>query len=390
MHHRGIALPHIQPKIFDIYSDSVSIRLPCSAINSVAYGGCIHYLDEFDDVQATKCFGMPEKQIPSINGAWSSWEDRYHCSAPCSLSLISRSIVEHPNVDYLNGKSDWSFQRRTCSNPHRLGKGADCHPDKQITSNSMVEYDISQETCESPWQLAMNNIQTINKSEKDLNCECGCSRTGAEGGAIFSPAPWQCKNDDLKWEFECEDCEFMLLDVHYYGIGANEGVFITELKASKNETFKIDSTGSTQHIVQKGIITYKRSENSVGCGFALKVVFNRPLIIPIAGPKNSEIVEEKAEANIGMWGILVCAGFIILLIIASVFNCRSSDKEGNNPVSTSPDFQQYSQVDIVSNTSPTKLRPTAACFSLAQQQLRLMKAEGKNTGYYLYCIIIHY
>lgn len=380
MHHRGHPLPHIKAKIFDIYSDAVSITVPCSSINTMAHGVCVHYLDEFNEVQASKCFGLPNKPTPSIDGKWSPWEDEMRCKAPCSLTMFSTNIIDSKSVDYINGKSEWSFRRRTCSNPNRLGKGAPCHADK-LTSNNRVEFNVRQESCENPWQLAQSNIDNVSNIY-DNNCECGCSRMGPDGGVIFSPAPWRCNADELVWSFECENCDYLVLDVLYYGISEAEAVYITEQK-SKNETFKIDSVGLTQHSTPRAVISYKRHASNVGCGFALKISFNKPLILPTEDPNGVLLTaEESVAANFGIWGILLCTGFLLLLIVASIFNCRNSNKdsEKHNPTEVpNAEFEQYTEIDI-SNNSPTKVRPTAACFSLAQQQLRLMKAEGRNEG----------
>ena len=379
MHHRGHALQHVKPAVFDIYSDAVLTRIPCSSISPLAHGACVHYVDEFDAIQASKCFGLPNKVAPAIDGAWSSWEDEMRCSAPCSLAMLGqRNTIDPLSVDYINGQSVWSFRRRTCSNPNRLGKGAPCHPEK-VTSNKRVEFNVKSDSCANPWQLAHSNSEE--------NCECGCHRFGHEGGVIFSPAPWKCRKDKLVWTFECKDCSYLILDVLHHSIAPDEAVYITEQKA-KNETFKIDSKGVTQHDTQRATIIYDR--NDLGCGFALKISFNKPLVIPRNDSKSEFLApDESVAANFGVWGILLCSGFLLLLIIASIFNCRNGEKESekHNPT-TLPrqDFEQYTDVNNIN--SPTKVRPNAACFSLAQQQLRLMKQEGRNEGKDIIIIII--
>ena len=379
MHHRGHPLAHIRPKIFDIQSDSVSIRIPCSSINSMAHGVCVHYIDEFKEIQASKCFGLPNKPNPSIDGRWSAWDDEMRCAAPCALTLPVRnrdSALNTQSIDFINGKSEWNFNRRTCSNPNQLGKGAPCNAENPNTSTKMAEFNVSQESqCKNPWEL----------SRESDGCECGCNFS-SDGGVIYSPAPWRCTSDKIVWTFDCDDCDYLVLEVLYHGIAEAEAVEITEQNA-RNDTYKIDSIGLTQHFTKRATITYRRnSANAVGCGFALKITTaSDKLLIPkselTTGSGNLTETEISVAANFGIWGILLCTGFILLIIIASIFNCRNGEKEPEkNPVqSSNGDFDKYTDINNI-NSSPTKIRPTAACFSLAQQQLRLMKAEGRNDG----------
>ena len=381
MHHRGHPMAHLQPKEFSIFSDGVSVSVPCSAISAQSHGVCVHYIDEFNEIQASKCFGLPDRPIPNISGKWSSWEPPRVCQSPCSLIMLGNSRVD-VNVDYINGQSEWSFRQRTCSNPHQLGKGKECMGNN-LTSNGDSDFEIFEENkvCDSPWKLATNS--------EIPNFECGTVNPQTTGGVIFSPAPWRCdRENEVSWVFECENCDYFVLDVLHFGTTSAEGLYITEMKPRKNETFKIDSVGVTQHQTQRAKITFKRDNYDIGCGFALKISFNEPMVIPSYRNSDRNLTgsdqDDSVAANFGLWGILLCSGFLLVLVVASIFNCRSDgkdDQKSHDPAVVSrAEFEQYDSISQIPSGSPTKIRPNAACFSLAQQQLRLMKAEGKHEG----------
>ena len=239
--------------------------------------------------------------------------------------------------------------------------------------------------------MSRSIIQTENES-----CECGCKKTiGSNVAAIFSPAPWRCppKNgqDEIKWEFECDDCDSIFLHVLHFDLDPSEKLFIHE---DDTKVYKISELGSTQHQTRKVTIRYVRGEMP-GCGFGLRLSFQRVLFIPTQASPRSEILDENnlednTAANLGLWGILVCSGFLMLLVVASIFNCRSTS--GGNPeltVTEKPNSSTQDTEIIMDdsfnrsiNRSPQKIKPNAACYSLAQHQLRMMKQDGTVSGKY--------
>ena len=377
-------------KIYDISSRSMSIRLPCSDIHQSAHGACIYYENEFGQVQATKCFAMGEKPTPDVDGNWSPWEGKLECSAPCSLNGLADETYP---IDQSNtALSNWSFRTRQCSNPSTMGQGQTCQTKSQTTLGSW-EFDVDQNSCRNPWQLSRSIIQTENES-----CECGCKKTiGSNVAAIFSPAPWRCPpkdgQDEIKWEFECEECDSIFLHVLHFDLDPSEKLFIHE---DDTKVYKISELGSTQHQTRKVTIRYVRGEMP-GCGFGLRLSFQRVLFIPTQAAPRSEILDENSledntAANLGLWGILVCSGFLMLLVIASIFNCRSTSSGNPELTVTEKPNSSTQDTEIIMddsfnrsiNRSPQKIKPNAACYSLAQHQLRMMKQDGTVSGkYYL-------
>ena len=366
----------LEEKRFDLSPRDLSIRLPCSDIHKSAHGACLQYVNEFDQVQASTCFSMKNKPTPTIDGSWSGWNEKSTCSAPCLLNSLSDDVVSNTME---RTKSSWTFERRECSNPLTLGSGKSCKTSTNYSSNNF-EYKISQSSCKNPWQLA--------RSIGDLgqNNECGSNMiiTNLNVIALFSPAPWRCgSKNQLSWMFQCNDCDSISLHVLHMDLDSSESIYIHE---SEDEMYRIDDVGSTQHHTKYVKIRYERGKRP-GCGFAFRLSFNRAIVIPtqsspISDEKDISEVEFTTEANLGLWGILVCSGFLLLLVVASIVNCRAGTDNtslpGEKPHSSTQDTEII--MDESFNKSPQKIKPTAASFALAQHQLRLMKQEGQSTG----------
>lgn len=376
----------LSPKVFELSSHSTTIRLKCKDIHHAAHGACLHYLDEFDQVQASLCFALPGKPTPPVNGEWSRWTESRQCSAPCDLAGLG-------DANYLStsqGLSKWSVKQRKCANPVPLGAGDRCNTQTpQVISNVenvQVEFEIEQESCRNPWQLARQIILTESGSE---SCECGCEKDiGSSALAIFSPAPWRCHESQLNWNLKCSNCDAIIMHVLHYDLDETEGLFIHE---SEEKVFRIDSVGSTQHQTKSVRIRYERPGHQVGCGFAIRLALSQALSIPASPTQRSEyqdlaIMEEgSTSANFGLWGILVCSGFLIILLVASIMNCRSSGSEGEVAEKhTEKVYSSTQETDVMLDDSfsrsPTKIKPNAATYSLAQHQLRLMKQGGQVSG----------
>ena len=394
----------LTPKIFDLTPHSNTIRLKCKDIHHAAHGACLHYLDEFGATQATLCFALPGKPTPPIDGQWTRWGDERKCTAPCDLAGLGD--VTYTSAG-LNDQSEWTVKQRQCASPAALGNGRKCNTQTTQVANDVnkvqVEYSVDQSSCRNPWQLARQIVVTESGSE---SCECGCTKqVDSAAIAIFSPAPWRCRDSssELNWTFECKDCDSIIMHVLHFDLDESEQLFIHE---SEDKIFRIDSIGSTQHQTKTVKIRYQLPGRQSGCGFAIRLAFSQSLLIPNnshggAGdqlPITDLALSEDTAANLGLWGILVCSGFLIILLVASIMNCRSSnsgeneaiDKHHHHHVVTSHDkvYSSTQETDVMLDESfsrsPTKIKPNAATYSLAQHQLRLMKQGGQVSGMFLW------
>ena len=379
-------------KIFDLTPHSNTIRLKCRDIHHAAHGACLHYLDEFGQVQTTLCFALPGKPTPPIDGQWARWGERRQCRAPCDLARLGDVTYTSTNDQ---DQSEWSVKQRSCANPAVLGTGRKCNTQTtQVASNVdnvQIEYDVEQSSCRNPWQLARQIIVTESGTE---SCECGCDKEVDDAAvAIFSPAPWRCQKSVLEWKFKCVNCDSIIMHVLHFDLDESEQLFIHE---SEDKVFRIDTVGSTQHQTKTVQIRYERPGHQVGCGFAIRLAFSQALFIPnnnnrdnYQDPDLLPITDttEGTAANVGLWGILVCSGFLIILLVASIMNCRSSNNNDDSEIITKVNDQVYSStqetdvmLDESFSRSPTKIKPNAATYSLAQHQLRLMKQGGQVSG----------
>ena len=186
--------------------------------------------------------------------------------------------------------STWSFRQRRCSSPLALGDGKRCtalnaetasvtnignssfgelYGDELSVISQHAEYDVAEEGCRHPWQLARES--PIALSDQHENCECGCDRTvDSRALAVFSPAPWKCSEPILTWKFTCNDCDTTILHVLHLDLDPTEGVYISE----NDKQYRITQIGSTHHPVKQVTISYVRSARP-GCGFAMRLAFNR-------------------------------------------------------------------------------------------------------------------
>ena len=192
---------------------------------------------------------------------------------------------------------------------------------------------------------------------------------------------------------QCKNCDAISLHVLHLDLHPSEGIFIHEnIEASSDEKiYRITDIASTQHQTKTVKIRYQTG-NFPGCGFAFRLSFNRALMIPTVAQTDRLKLESESdiegtdnfttEANLGLWGILICSGFMLLLIVASIINCRSgsdSNEKDEKPHSSTQETEII--MDESLNRSPQKIKPNAASFALAQHQLRLMK-QGQSTGEY--------
>ena len=281
--------------------------------------------------------------------------------------------------------TEWSFSTRSCSNPTPLGLGAQCSSDSQ-TGTGLIDFAVKdRQLCPSPWDMS--------RKQEEENCECGCSKIGPEGGFVYSPAPWRCQEkpeNKLQWDFECADCESLVIEVVHLDDEVQEELFFVNHESS--DDLKINGLGRFAHHQERNAsIVFNRNPALVSCGFAIRISFvqkveNSNLQTPprISMPRQFSENEEEGP-DFALWGILVCVGFLLILVTACVFNFRSDSEEVTAAVvadkhALEPEFQLYSELDRNFHQSPQKIKPNAAAFEIAQQQLRLMKSEGKHEG----------
>jgi hypothetical protein len=335
----------------------------------------VEYLDHLDTVRASVCFSLPQRPVPNISGDWAKWSAPKQCYSPCSITDPTDFIMQQSSTE-------WSFSRRSCTNPTPLGLGSQCSSQSK-TATGLMDFDVKdRQLCPSPWDMS--------EKQQEENCECGCSKFGPNGGFVYSPAPWRCqeKENTLKWDFQCDDCETLLMEVVHLDDEIQEELFFVNHDSS--DDLKINGLGRFPHHQAKNAsIVYNRNPAVVTCGFAIKISFVQKVDAVqtptrISMPRQMRGETEEEGPDFALWGILVCVGFLLILVTACVFNFRSDKEEVTAGVvigkhALDREYQLYSELERANfQQSPQKIKPNAAAFEIAQQQLRLMKSEGRH------------